>query len=790
MKNLRTDRKYLNNYEKLDFLNKLYQIPRSPKNIYNSTNKKSKIIILEKRSPNHYPIYVKVTKKINIDNNSIEKNKYTYSKNSPLHNFNLGNLSNKNRNSLYTEISQNQIHNSYNPVDITLSSNLNNTYDVNNLKQSLQGNAKMINNKNKKFITISPIQSSQKETKKEKNDESNIKNEIEVEENFKNKDNNNTNFNTKHKIRYLLSKNYCGKRLNKRKYFIKSPISIASGPKNNNNIKNKNIKYNLKIDVNNNNILKSRNFDNIDLKKYYNPETTPVISSNIKDNYQNRKTTGRILNTSLMMEKKTPREKNEIKLTSPNTNNNNNNKIIEEEIQYSETNNIDNIFLRNNIKANNEIHINLNDLILIEKRLNDIIIGIYNKNNIDEVNLINESVEFFSFYFNSSLQGKFPLFFNIQNRIIIKSAFNLNLLLICMIFHLSLYTSMLIKVILLMKKIFELLKINFYLIIRKIEIYYGEAFCQKNELYFKEYDSFLKENNLYDLKEKEIIDIINKNCISLTTDIENILNFYQTVNDNYYINFQNIYMSISKLNEIDIKNYFYNNLYKLISEENVIKPNIYIENTIEDNNNSEQIHDNQYLDSIILSYKKNRKIPPFIKAKTNKKYTLVLDLEDTLVNCKVDQEGNFTCTPRPGLISFLNGIKPYYEIISFTKLSKEYSDLIIREIEGNQKLFDYNLYRDHCSLIGREFVKDISIIGRNIEKIIIVDDVEENFRFHVNNGIIIKPFKDDEDRYDRVLFELKKILILLFRLNFEDIRVAIKKYKKEIYNKITMGNVE
>jgi TFIIF-interacting CTD phosphatase-like protein len=75
-------------------------------------------------------------------------------------------------------------------------------------------------------------------------------------------------------------------------------------------------------------------------------------------------------------------------------------------------------------------------------------------------------------------------------------------------------------------------------------------------------------------------------------------------------------------------------------------------------------------------YRKNKKIPPFLDFKNNKKYTLVLGLENTLINVKIDNEGKVLCHKRPGLLYFLNGIKPFYEIISFTKLSKEYSDII------------------------------------------------------------------------------------------------------------------
>ena len=158
-----------------------------------------------------------------------------------------------------------------------------------------------------------------------------------------------------------------------------------------------------------------------------------------------------------------------------------------------------------------------------------------------------------------------------------------------------------------------------------------------------------------------------------------------------------------------------------------------------------------------------------------------------MINAKTSNDGKALIRPRPGLLSFLTGVKPFYEIVSFSTLSKDYSNIIIREIEGDTKLFDYNLYREHCSLVGRRFVKDITRIGRDIKKIIMVDDLPDNLKDHIDNGILILPYDGDNSKDDRVLYELKKLLILFFRLGYEDIRSAIKYYKNEIYNKITLG---
>ena len=479
----------------------------------------------------------------------------------------------------------------------------------------------------------------------------------------------------------------------------------------------------------------------------------------------------------------------------------------------------DNIFINNNIYYS-DTKIKLDDLIFLEGRFNDIIIAIDKiKNNIN-INIINECSEFFLFYFNSSLKNKFVCFFSEQNHIIIHSAFNLILFMIIITYHLSLNPSMLLKNILIIQKIFESLKINLYLLVRKMELYYGDSFCSKNEIYFNKINYYLIKNGIYHLSELEIIDIISRNSVYSVNDISIILNYYKSINNQYYFDFQNIYLSLSKMTEDDFNIFFYNKI-KNSYEDNLNNNNVYYDYDIENNNDKnisninnydnsydvnyennydnnfiienieEEDEDEDYLDNIILYYKINKAIPPFLNFKNTKKYSLVIDLGGTLINIKINNNGKAFCYLRPGIISFLLGIRPYYEIIAFTKLSKEYSELIIQHIENNRQLFDYNLYREHCVLIGNKFIKDISRIGRDMKKIIMVDDVPENLERHIENGILILPYNGTEDNEeDRVLFELKQLLILFYKIGYEDLRNAIKVYKNEILDKITMGNID
>lgn len=74
-------------------------------------------------------------------------------------------------------------------------------------------------------------------------------------------------------------------------------------------------------------------------------------------------------------------------------------------------------------------------------------------------------------------------------------------------------------------------------------------------------------------------------------------------------------------------------------------------------------------------------------------------------------------------------------------------------------------YRQHTIPDGTYFVKDLSRIGRDLAKIIIIDNVPENFQYQPDNGIFIKSwYSDPDDEALNELCPLLKCLILYFDL--------------------------
>ena len=77
-----------------------------------------------------------------------------------------------------------------------------------------------------------------------------------------------------------------------------------------------------------------------------------------------------------------------------------------------------------------------------------------------------------------------------------------------------------------------------------------------------------------------------------------------------------------------------------------------------------------------------------------------------------------------------------YEVVIFTAAMQDvsqtfkmwqYADWVLDQID-KEKRITYRLYRQHALPYGPVFVKDLSRIGRDLSKTIIVDNVAENFQ--------------------------------------------------------------
>ena len=176
-----------------------------------------------------------------------------------------------------------------------------------------------------------------------------------------------------------------------------------------------------------------------------------------------------------------------------------------------------------------------------------------------------------------------------------------------------------------------------------------------------------------------------------------------------------------------------------------------------------------------------KKLPDEIESKT---YTLVLDLDETLVHFFYTPSGG-TFLIRPYCLEFLEEMSKIFEIIIFTAALKEYADSILDLLDPNNKLINYRLYRQHTSISGITFCKDLSKIGRDLKRTLIVDNLADNFKLQQSNGIPIWTWIDDMK--DTQLKDLGKMLQDLINMKPEDIRPIIKRFKDDMNKKMRVN---
>ena len=97
--------------------------------------------------------------------------------------------------------------------------------------------------------------------------------------------------------------------------------------------------------------------------------------------------------------------------------------------------------------------------------------------------------------------------------------------------------------------------------------------------------------------------------------------------------------------------------------------------------------------------------------KVKREYTLVLDLDETLVHFKQD-EGKAKFLVRPHAYTFLKNASKHFELFIFTAAQKDYADWIIDRIDP-KGLISYRLYRNHCQMNEKSHLKVSLTESRN-----------------------------------------------------------------------------
>jgi CTD small phosphatase-like protein 2 len=175
-----------------------------------------------------------------------------------------------------------------------------------------------------------------------------------------------------------------------------------------------------------------------------------------------------------------------------------------------------------------------------------------------------------------------------------------------------------------------------------------------------------------------------------------------------------------------------------------------------------------------------RLLPPKTPVHVNKN-TLVLDLDETLVHSDLEQTADrsgadfsfpvhfnnqkhvVNVKKRPFLAEFMEFAARHFEVVVFTASQRVYAERLLDTLDPDAVLVKHRLYREACVLVDGNYMKDLSVIGRDLSRVVIVDNSPQAFGFQTENGVPIESWFDDPNDA-----QLLKLIPLLARLAASD----------------------
>ena len=153
----------------------------------------------------------------------------------------------------------------------------------------------------------------------------------------------------------------------------------------------------------------------------------------------------------------------------------------------------------------------------------------------------------------------------------------------------------------------------------------------------------------------------------------------------------------------------------------------------------------------------------------------MIDLDRFLVCHIFDPEkGRWRIAKRPGAELFLFYMAQIYEVVLFSSMSHFEGDPIVKSLDPFGCI-SYHLYRFATQYRDGKYVKDLSILNRDLKDVVIVGHDRDGFSKHSENGVFIDEWTGQAE--DTKLIDLIDFLETLSFTKQSDVREVLSKYK-------------
>uniref|UniRef100_A0A2P2KK22 Mitochondrial import inner membrane translocase subunit TIM50 n=1 Tax=Rhizophora mucronata TaxID=61149 RepID=A0A2P2KK22_RHIMU len=162
-------------------------------------------------------------------------------------------------------------------------------------------------------------------------------------------------------------------------------------------------------------------------------------------------------------------------------------------------------------------------------------------------------------------------------------------------------------------------------------------------------------------------------------------------------------------------------------------------------------------------------------------FTLVLDLNETIIYSDWKRDRGWRTFKRPGVDDFLQHMAKFYEIIVYSDQLNMYVDPVVERLDTNHCI-RYRLSRSATKYQEGKHYRDLSKLNRDPNKIIYVSAHGLENSLQPENCVPINPFTIDdkgEEPLDTALLDLIPFLEYVARASPADIRTVLASYEKK-----------